>query len=115
MNPEPRKITFHEFVGDMHDGAFVRELEAKHKEALAHLMNKRGKAEITLKFTYTPAGDNGVNIQPAPISLKLPAKSMRAEFVYADDNGQSYLDDPNQAEFPFTIVPGGSKKSAAGQ
>lgn len=96
----PRKITLLEIIEQMNDKKIGRELQASHAEMTAAIMNKGGKGRITITFDYARSEDKGVIIL-ADIVTKLPKKARRTEFVYADDRGNTFLDDPTEPELPF--------------
>lgn len=94
-----RKLNFTEVLSTMHDGHFAKELDAAHAEVVEHIMNRSGKCSITVTLKYAQADDKGTGVLiGADIDVKKPKRSRRPSFTYADEKGQTFLDDPSQTE-----------------
>ena len=65
-------------------------------------MTRSGKGKIVITLDYAPVDGTGVNIV-ANVEVKKPKQARRAQFTYADETGQTYLDDPTQTEMPLAI------------
>ncbi len=95
-------ITLLDTIAILQEKRIAAEIEEGHRTIVAHLVKRGGKGRITLTFDYERA-EEGLNITP-DVTVKLPKKSRRKQFVYADDAGKTYLEPPTQTELAF---PGG--------
>lgn len=94
---EARKINFVEMLKTRHGGRFAKQLNEVFGAILAHTMSKGGKCSMTIDIAVAPSDESGVNVA-CSVKHKIPAPKARAEHLYADENGQAYVDNHRQTE-----------------
>lgn len=112
---EPRRLDLHATLQHIHDGYYMEEAHAKFHELVEHIVKRGGEGTLTLTLKCKRA-DGGINLT-ADVAAKLPKRISRAQFLYADEKGETYQDDPHQTEleFPAPVVfgrPDGGERSA---
>lgn len=100
---EARKINFSGCLENIHNGDFLKDLEAAHKDVVEHCMTRSGKCSITIKMEYKAGDDKAVAIA-VDLDIKKPKKARRAQVFFAKDTGETFLDDPYQAELDMKPV-----------